>query len=253
MSSMDIVELTKMISESHISKYNQYYQDERYKKLTELIVLCSNLDNPRNFEQLVTQNPLEKLLNVHNTYCYKHFDDEDIMYARITISDEKMQILADTYKNVISRKSGMIESLMDNMIISKIYYISDDKLDIYSAMYEMMSMCDYYFGQSSSCNIEDIKLLPLDLYEKIRHIIIEFQGETNMNPLDNVYCSFNDLQLEIMIMINLATQYLKLIHIWCDYHRVKIHQLSSKLQRIYMRLLNNYIKLIFEIAFIKDI
>lgn len=247
MCTSDVLELSQMITDSHISEYNHYYQDERYRKLTDLMALCNDLDNPHKFKDLVANNSLEKLLNVHNTFCYKYFDDEDIMYSKINLSDEKMKILTDTYKNVIARKSDMLDSMMSSMIFSKTYFINDDKLDIYAFMYEMMSMCNCYFEQAK----HSIPAIPVDLQEKMRQMINEFQTETTMNPLDHVYQKFTDLQLEIMIMINLAAQYLKLIHIWCDFHNIKVFQLSSNLQRIYLRLLNNYIKLIFEIAFIE--
>ena len=244
-----IEDLTTMISQIHLDEYNQYYRDERYKKLTELVQICQDLDNPHRWQEMISTNSLEMLLQIPNRYCYKHFDDEDILYSRISLSQEKKIILVNTYKNVVARKTEMVDILLNSLMLEKIYFINDDKLDIFASMFQLFSLCSDYLDNPKQINIS---LIHPKLIDIIKKLLEEFQNEVTMNPLDPSYNSFDNLQLEIMIMINLAAQYLKLINIWCFINKIDFHQLSPPMQIKYIKLINNYIALIFEIAFIKE-
>ena len=245
----EIEDLTTMITQIHIDEYNQYYRDERYKRLTELVHRCQDLDNPHRWEEIVSTNSLEKLLEIPNRYCYKHFDDEDILYSRISLSAEKKMILGNTYINVIARKSEMVDILLSGLILEKTYFINDEKLDIFASMFQLFSLCSDYLDNPKQI---DVSLIHPKLIDIIKDLIEKFQYEVTMNPLDPSYNSFDNIQLEIMIMINLAAQYLKLVNIWCYINKTDFHQLSSLMQIKYIKLINNYIALIFEIAFIKE-
>ena len=245
----DIEDITTMITQMNLDEYNQYYRDERYKRLTELVHFSQDLDNPHRWQEIVTTTSLENLLQIPNRYCYKHFDDEDILYSRISLSAEKKMIIGNTYKNVVARKSGMIDMLLGGLILEKTYFVNDDKLDIFASMFQLYSLCSDYLDNPQQT---DVSLIHPKLIDIIKDLIEKFQYEVTMNPLDPSYNSFDNIQLEIMIMINLAAQYLKLVNIWCYINKTDFHQLSSLMQIKYIKLINNYIALIFEIAFIKE-
>ena len=241
--------LESAMAASHITEYNQYYRDARYRHLLEMNNYSHELDNPSNFTDIFCSDSLKSLLAIPNKYCYKHFDDEDILYSRISLSAEKKMIIGNTYKNVVARKSGMIDMLLGGLILEKTYFVNDDKLDIFASMFQLYSLCSDYLDNSQQT---DVSLIHPKLIDKIKDLIEQFQYEVTMNPLDPSYNSLDNLQIEIMIMINLAAQYLKLINIWCFINKIDFHQLSPPMQIKYIKLINNYIALIFEIAFIKE-
>ena len=195
-----IEDLTTMISQIHLDEYNQYYRDERYKKLTELVQICQDLDNPHRWQEMISTNSLEMLLQIPNRYCYKHFDDEDILYSRISLSQEKKIILVNTYKNVVARKTEMVDILLNSLMLEKIYFINDDKLDIFASMFQLFSLCSDYLDNPKQINIS---LIHPKLIDIIKKLLEEFQNEVTMNPLDPSYNSFDNLQLEIIFYLML--------------------------------------------------
>ena len=256
----EIDSLASIMSETHLDTYNQYFGDSKYKKLVEMNAYSLELDSPDKFMEMFACNPLATLLEIPNRYCYQHFNDEDISYAKMSISPLKMDRHAATYQNVMARgtnPSAELDVEMSRLKIAedvKVYGIHDDNIEIYAKMYELFMLCVGYFGNPSmgGSSAEIVRSIPPDFIDQIRNLISQFQYEVILNPLNPTYHMFNELQIEIMIMINLAAIYLKIANRWCATHNVGFHQLEAPLQRKYLRFLNNYLALIFEIAFCNE-
>ena len=242
----DMTALIATMADSHISSSNKYFTDSKYCNFPEIIQYLTDLDNPAMYADIFTSKNLDQLLDIPNRFCYKHFNDEDIAYTKMTLSPEKLDIHASTYKNVISRLNIDVIKQFQQLNITEIttpnYEIHDENLEIYKTMYELLNMCRNYFAGKST-------EIPIILTSQVGQMINEFHSEVNMNPFALCYNTMTNLQIEMMILINLAAFYVKIINRWCGTHSFNFYDLDSKIQRRYLRLLNNYLTLVFEIAF----
>ena len=73
----DISSLESAMSDCHLD------EDSRYKHLVEMNQYSLEIDDPSKYIELFASSPLQTLLQIPNRYCYKHFDDEDIINSKL--------------------------------------------------------------------------------------------------------------------------------------------------------------------------
>ena len=254
--------LASDFSQLQISNYNQYFNNERYSKLPILIDIIEKLKHfDINIQSQISTSSLSKLLELKNEFCHIYFDDEDCSTSWITLSEPKIEKLKRTYDFIITRTGEYNSELeyigkkIETLNFQDIYKVIDENMELYLKMYQILEECAQYYKSIKIISIEHQQQLASqissDIMEKVEYVLALFEGDAILNPLDMIYNTMSNLQFEMLILINLLSKQIKIYHSWCKFHNINWIQLELRFQTKYMKLINNYISLVFELAFTK--
>jgi len=256
-------QMTNEFNELHIEneneEFNHYYKNAHYSKIPMLLRTLENLKVfDKEIQKKVSTSSLEKVLEIGNKYCYQHFDDEDCINSWITLNDEKFVKHQKTYNFLITRNSELnsedqITKQFKTLNFQDIYKVSDEHTELYIKMYELLEQCSQYHNSKKIITLDHQQyiatIINSDIFERVEFIILLFESDVNINPLHIIYDEMPDIHIEMLILINLISKQIKLYHYWCKFHNVKWDLLNLQNKIKYMKLVNNYISLVFELAF----
>jgi hypothetical protein len=177
-------------------------------------------------------------LGVPNLYCCSFFDDEDFIYARLS--------LPDTITNRFTQYTSFQEYVFDYIVKANRSLDFTQKND---AIYEK-TIYIYQYIDALPTKAQSIhEYIPPDLFQWTSNLIMCIRTHLDINPLNAKYSNLHKHHCELLYGLNVAIEHLKMIIKHHDTLNLPANKMKTEYIAKFMRVLANLCLIIIYMRF----